>query len=295
MLEVSHPAVCRPRADKSLETWPSFAFGQNGRIFTISFVIGLGCYAQASSGQVNVSSTMETAGLTVSASTILIKRLSDRQTWISNPMRASQRFSPASTSKIPHTLIALENSLALPETKFAWDGNNKGFDVWNKDHTLKSAFAHSVVWVFQDIVQIAGQDTMAAGLEGFNYGNANVGTLEHLTKYWLDGTLQISAFEQVEFLSKLARKTLPLSGETFDDAREIMLRDHAENWSLFAKTGWRHSKEEVDVGWYVGWLECPDDQYVFAMNMDINSRDDLPLRESAVITALESIDAFDCA
>ncbi|MCH2075756.1 MAG: hypothetical protein MK180_02560 [Rhodobacteraceae bacterium] len=55
----------------------------------------------------------------------------------------------------------------------------------------------------------------------------------------MDDTLQISAVEQVAFLSKLAREQLPLSETTYRAARDIMISDTGETWVMRAKTGWR--------------------------------------------------------
>ena len=43
---------------------------------------------------------------------------------------------------------------------------------------------------------------------------------------------------------------------------------------------------EPQVGWYVGYLETHDDVWFFALNMDIRSETDLPLRKQLVREAL---------
>ena len=68
----------------------------------------------ASSEVVDLGHVVQASGNPIEQTTVVVKRLSDGQTWISNDERAQQRFSPASTSKIPHTLIAFEKGLATP-------------------------------------------------------------------------------------------------------------------------------------------------------------------------------------
>lgn len=71
----------------------------------------------ASSGApdpIDLSQTIADNGLEVASSTMLVQRLSDGQVWVSNAVRSKERFSPASSSKIPHTLIALESGVATP-------------------------------------------------------------------------------------------------------------------------------------------------------------------------------------
>ena len=135
---------------------------------------------------------------------------------------------------------------------------------------------------------------MSARLIGYDYGNANVGALDQLTTYWLDDTLKISAIEQVEFLSKLALERLSLSQATYSAARDIMVSDQSTTWVMRSKTGWRHSDESMDVGWYIGWLECPSDDYVVAMNIDMPDTRSLSQRKDIAYSVLHYIAAFDC-
>ncbi len=242
----------------------------------------------------DVEPNITAAGAQIENTTIVIKRLSDGQLWIANPDRAQQRFSPASTSKIPHSLIAVENGLATPETVFQWDNVPRSNRAWNQDHSLESAFQNSVVWVYQEIVRTGGQAVMADGLKSFEYGNADVGTIDQLTTYWLDDTLTISALEQVEFLSKLTLKLLPLSETTYAAARDIMVTDMHANWTIRSKTGWRYSKTDMDIGWFVGWLECASDTYVFALNMDMPDTRFLSKRKAVTYSVLNDIQAFEC-
>ncbi len=63
-----------------------------------------------------------------------------------NESRSDMRFSPASTFKIPNTLIALETKIVHSEDfLFKWDGTDKGLQQWNSDQTLESAMRISCV------------------------------------------------------------------------------------------------------------------------------------------------------
>lgn len=255
-------------------------------------VIGIGSWTSADT--IDVGHFVEASGGQVERVAVIVERHSDGQIWTSNAERALQRFSPASTSKIPHTLIALDRGLATPETVFAWDGVPRNVREWNQDHTLETAFQKSVVWVYQEIARTAGQDTMSGALTNFGYGNMNVGSIDQLTTYWLNDTLQISATEQVVFLSRLAREQLPLSTGTYAVARDIMISDADENWVMRSKTGWRYSESGMDIGWFVGWLECANETYVFALNLDMPDTGYLSKRKEIAYSVLEGIKAFDC-
>ncbi|MEL6465160.1 MAG: penicillin-binding transpeptidase domain-containing protein, partial [Pseudomonadota bacterium] len=153
---------------------------------------------------------------------------------------------------------------------------------------------NSAVWVYQEITRAAGQATMANALARFDYGNEDVGTADRLTTYWLDDTLRISAMEQVVFLTNLAERRLPLSDDTYASAFAIMESDSGANWIMRSKTGWRFSETSIDVGWHVGWLECSDKVYVFALNMDMPDTRYLSRRTAITYAVLEEIGAFDC-
>ncbi|GGX40588.1 hypothetical protein GCM10007385_04990 [Tateyamaria omphalii] len=265
------------------------------RILTIfTFFLTLSSAATATEAPINISQVIVDEGVDTQASTVMVQRLSDGQLWVSNAERSKERFSPASSSKIPHTLIAIETGVATPDATFKWDGKLRWVEAWNRDHSLKSAFQVSAVWVYQEIARRAGSATMRDWLQRFNYGDANVGTEATLTTYWLDGTLRISATEQIAFLRQLAERDLPLSDTTYAAADEIMQADSGDGWTMYSKTGWFSDRGAMDIGWYVGWVRCSSDTYVFAMNMDMPNSSFRNLRISTAKAALNDIGAFDC-
>ena len=230
----------------------------------------------------------------VEKSTLVIKRLSDNKVWVSNPIRAKLRFSPASTSKIPHTLIALQSNQFQAETVFKWDGQNRKFQFWNQDLTLTQAYKRSAIWVYQDITTRLGHNEMATWLKEFNYGNCDIGPVSNITRYWLHGPLEISAIEQVEFLSKLSQQEFPLSNRTYENAWKIFKNDTNGSYVLYAKTGWWHDDVATDIGWFVGWVTTPEPSqtYVFALNLDIHTSADRKKRKRIVMDGLKTIGAW---
>lgn len=269
----------------------------NMKVVRILFLAALsvfGLASRTSADPVDVGHLVEAAGSQVETVAFVVERQSDGQIWTSNPERTRKRFSPASTSKIPHTLIALERGIAMPETVFSWDGVPRSVRAWNQDHTLATAFQKSAVWVYQEIARIAGQRTMSRALADFGYGNMDVGSAEQLTTFWLDDTLQISAVEQVAFLARIAHEQFPLSPGTYEAARGIMISDAGDNWVMRSKTGWRYSESNMDIGWFVGSLDCASEIYVFALNMDMPDTRYLSKRKKIAYSVLEGIGAFDC-
>lgn len=248
-----------------------------------------------------LSASVAAEGIDPAASTLVIYRLEDERAWISNPDRAATRFTPASTSKIPHTLIAIETGAVTgPDEMFTWDGQKRFIDSWNEDQTFGDAFKRSTLWIFQTVTPRIGPAVLHDWLQQFDYGNADVGPDDNVTQYWLTGPLAISAEEQVAFLSHLARRTLPLSARTYDLAVPVMVADSGEGWTLYGKTGWKSVDGEPEIGWFVGWLEQTSGEapgtYAFAFNMDMANPDsELPKRKAVVLRALSDLGALPAA
>lgn len=182
-----------------------------------------------------------------------------------NPERCAGRSLPASTYKIMNALIALETGVVKDQNYvIAWDGTQYPNPVWNQDHTLKSAFRDSVVWYYQEVARQIGRERMQHYLDAVGYGNQVIG--EKLDFFWLDGYLQISADEQVEFLKRLYQGDLPFSKRTMDIVKDILLLESDSVYQLRGKTG-SGQIGDLYVGWFVGYQEADGNVYVFAANI----------------------------
>jgi len=127
---------------------------------------------------------------------------------VHNKKRAKQQLSPASTFKILNTLIALDVGVVTSkDSVFQWDGTKRGLDAWNKDQTLQSAFKVSCVWCYQEIARNVGESRYRSALMDANYGNQRIG--DQVDQFWLNGELQVSALEQINFLSRLVSDSVP--------------------------------------------------------------------------------------
>lgn len=200
--------------------------------------------------------------------------------------RAEKRFSPASTFKIPHALLALDAGVVRDEFHiFPWDGKPHAISAWNRDQNLRSSMRGSVVWVYQAFAREIGLEREGQYLQKIGYGNADTSGPE---PFWVEGELRISALEQVAFLRRLYRNELPFSVNHQRLVKDIMIVEAGRDWILRAKTGWSGT-----VGWWVGWVEWPTGPVFFALNMDTPQRmDDLPKREIIARKVLRSIQAL---
>jgi beta-lactamase class D len=171
------------------------------------------------------------------------------------------RFLPASTFKIPNSIIGLETGVVSgPEFGLRWDGTERRIAAWNRDHTLATAIASSVVWYYQEVARRIGEARMRAWVDRLGYGNRDMGG--GIDRFWLDGALRISPSEQVEFLRRFERGELPISARTAGVVRHIIELERGDDWVLRGKTGWIIRTEE-EVLWLVGWVERARDRRIY--------------------------------
>lgn len=211
--------------------------------------------------------------------------------WVYNTDRARERFSPASTFKVPHALFALDAGVVKNEfQRFRWDGQRRAIEAWNADQDLRSSMRHSVVWLYQQWARAIGAQAETRYLRAITYGNMSAQGAVDL--FWLNGTLRISALEQVDFLRRLYTNALPFRVEHQRLVKDVMLIEAGRDWRLRAKTGWQ-SRLDTHVGWWVGWVEWPEGPVFFALNIDMpRGGDDTPKRESIGRAILRSIKAL---
>ncbi len=182
-----------------------------------------------------------------------------------NPKACAERFSPCSTFKIPHTVIALDTGVASgPDFFMAWDGTKHGVEAWDRDQTLQSAFKNSVVWYYQALAQRIGEQREAEFVRKCGYGNMDI--TGGLTNFWLQSSLLISADEQIAFLRRLWANELPASREAQRLTREMMELSRRNDRILFGKTGTGGNRDAgiASLGWFVGCVVHGDRTDFFA-------------------------------
>ncbi len=185
-----------------------------------------------------------------------------------NQSQFQQEFSPASTFKICNSLIGLETGVIEDENHvIPWDSVVRN-PLWDKDHDLKTAFANSTVWYYQELARRVGGQQMKFWLDKANYGNAD--TSGGIDKFWLTGGLRISPEQQIDFLKRLRNNELPFSQRSVDIVKDIMITKDTMDYVVSAKTGWGGHGDK-DVGWYVGYVETRDDVFYFANCVQIDS------------------------
>ena len=170
-----------------------------------------------------------------------------------NPARWDSGYLPASTFKIPNSLIGLETGVIDTGYIFKWDGKKRRLPQWNKDLTLRDAFRVSCVPCYQELARRIGPERMKSFLTRMNYPGMEV-RAENIDLFWLEGNSRITPRQQVEFLRRLYEENLPLKKSVMQAVKEIMVNETTPEYTLSGKTGWA-VRNGNNYGWFVGWIE----------------------------------------
>ena len=251
------------------------------KLFIILSLLGIATCVQAE--DVEMARLFKQAGV---EGTMVIESVNSGQRFVHNDLRAKQQFTAASTFKILNTLISLDRGvIAGAESVIPWDGTQYEMADWNHDQTLRSAFKVSCVWCYQALASRVGADRYPAYIREAHYG--------HLrepfdgTTFWLDGSLVISAEQQLAFLKAVVARSLNFNEKSYKTLESIMLMEDNADYRLYAKTGWA-TRSQPATGWFVGYVVKADDTWLFALNLDTRSAADLPLRKQIALDALRA-------
>lgn len=171
--------------------------------------------------------------------TMVVRRLGETRSFVSDLDGAGRGLSPAATFAIPRLLIALETGVAVAGSAGAL-------------HDAATARA-------------IGEDRMAAWLARIGYGNASVSG--GIDRFWLDGGLRVTPAQQIGFVERLLLGTLPASTRSQVAARDAVPGERLGcEATLRGETGWTHpiGEDGPGVGWWVGWIERPREVWLFA-------------------------------
>jgi beta-lactamase class D len=207
--------------------------------------------------------------------------------------RSGQAFLPASTFKIPNSLIALETGVVEDPDKdvFKWDGVKRDIEAWNRDHTLRSAIAASAVPVYQEIARRIGGERMQHYVDLLDYGNHNIGG--GIDQFWLTGEMRIDPIRQIDFVDRLRRGVLPVSKRSQDLVRDILPVTKVGDALIRAKSGLLGAEiGKPTLGWLVGWAEKGAAQTVFALDLDVREPHHVAARMTLAQRCLSDIGAI---
>lgn len=181
------------------------------------------------------------------------------------------RYSPCSTFKIAISLMGYDSQILISENypvlKFKEENFNrkKLLTKWKKDHSPNMWMKNSCVWFSQEIVNQLGNEKFLNYIKLFSYGNQHIQCDKEidLLNVWLCKSLEISSYEQIQFLEKLLREEFKISSYATKMTKNLLFIEKLSNgWSLYGKTGTGYNNSEF--GWFVGWVNKDDKTIVFS-------------------------------
>jgi beta-lactamase class D len=192
---------------------------------------------------------------------------------IVNEKRAKLQLSPFSTFKITNSLIGLELGL-IKDTKQKLTFNKTTYPpqawwppVWKlSQYNLSSAFKYSMVAIYRQLASDIGAAEMKNHVERFEYGNQDISS--QLDNFWLNGSLKISALEQVQFLQRVYHNQLDLKPASLESLKSVMLVEESKGMKIYAKTGAGKVTDGSMLGWYIGFVENTQGVHFFAFNFN---------------------------
>lgn len=205
---------------------------------------------------------------------ILVYSISDDQYYSNDFDWARKGRLPASTFKIPNSIIALELGIVESDSSILkWDGKARKRSFWEKDLSFQDAFRSSCVPCYQEIARELGLEQMKEYVEKLDYGSMQFDAAS-LDNFWLMGDSKINQFQQIDFLKRLYQSELPISKRTAAMMKKMM-RIAVEDDKIFSgKTGWSVNNE-VDNGWFVGHAVSDGKEWLFATNFEATSYTDM--------------------
>jgi len=205
---------------------------------------------------------------------ILIYDLEKGQYYSNDYKWNKKQHLPASTFKITNSIIALETGVVENDsTLFKWDGEQRMLKSWEQDLILRDAFHFSCVPCYQEVARKIGAKRMNTYLNKLEYGNMKVDTTT-IDMFWLEGESRINQFEQIDFLKRFYLSQLPISKRTEKIMKRMIVIDDNDHYKLSGKTGWSIT-DEINNGWFVGYLETSDNVYFFATNVEPTEQFDM--------------------
>lgn len=205
--------------------------------------------------------------------------------------RCFERFTPASTFKIPNSIIGLETGVITDENfVIPWD-SVKRREACDKDMNLEEAIKYSCIAYYQELAKRVGEVKMKEMLTAFNYGNLDIS--DGIDRFWLKGSLKISQAEQIIFLKKLFEYKLPVSKRSIEILKKIIILADTSGYIMRGKTGWGF-QDNKDIGWLIGWVEKDGNVYFYATNIESDAETEsfAPSRRSITESILRDLEVI---
>jgi beta-lactamase class D len=223
---------------------------------------------------------------------ILIYDLEDNRYYSNDFEWAQKGYLPASTFKIPNSIIALETGVVENDSTFLrWNGESRSLSSWEQDLVFVDAFHFSCVPCYQEVARDIEVERMTEYLDKLEYGTMDVDST-NIDLFWLQGESRITQFQQIDFLKRFYQSELPVSDRTEEIMKRMMVIEENDEYTLSGKTGWS-IRNGNNNGWFVGYIKSRNKTYFFATNVEPKEQFDMDMfpmiRREVIYKAFEQM------
>lgn len=194
------------------------------------------------------------------------------------------RYSPASTFKVPLSLMGYDSKIFVSESNPKWPVSKQYYDgflqVCNASHNPREWMRDSCVWYSRVLTQKLGLEKIKDYLAKFDYGNqdfsGDAGKNNGLTDAWISSSLRISPIEQAIFVQKILDNNLSVSKKAYTMTKKILFKEELSGgWKLYGKTGNAKQATNLQQGWFIGWIEKNNRKIVFVNHLVDDKQQDV--------------------
>ena len=129
------------------------------------------------------------------------------------------------------------------------------------NHNPSSWVATDSVVYYQSLIEKIGRAELLKSIDSLHYGKGIVST--DLNNFWRDGSLRITADEQLGFMKKLYFNELPFQKRSQEIYKKMILKEDNAGYKLSYISGSDSSVNNTN--WIVGFVEENKHPYFFVM------------------------------
>lgn len=205
----------------------------------------------------------------------------ERGSILKNEGDCDTAYPPASTFKIPLSLMGFDSDILRDEEHPLWSRPEEShyyINICKGEHYPATWMRDSCLWYSQILTSKLGIKKFEKYITSFAYGNMNItgdsGKDNGLTQSWISSSLKISPNQQADFLQKMVAHAFHVSAASYASTKKIMfIQEMPGGWKLYGKTGNDRvlddagQKTELQHGWFVGYIEKGNRTIVFVNHL----------------------------
>jgi beta-lactamase class D len=189
------------------------------------------------------------------------------------PRYRDSAYPAGSTFDIPELLIGLQTGQLDDEKAILVVRDTLVVDTIHHTKTLSAPIPVTIKegfqaaggsWLFHKLSENIGMDTLKKWVDSLHYGNR---VLEKDSFGVYNGSLKISADEQLGLIKKLYFNQLPFFKRPHEIVRGLMTKESNTNYQLVYKTA-NVPYQGHTLGWVMGWVEENKHPYFFVLNLE---------------------------